>query len=1255
MRRGVTKTAIILVVILFTCQPSGGQSLNNHRYQFKGDEKGLLARAESGKFILNYSLSELDVSTVINEHGSWYRVSIPGHNPSTNTGSPELPVFSRIIAIPEGSGFTIKISDVKSRRIKPSKEKIRGILYPSQEGVIKREQAGKPEFKIDRTLYNSRGIIVSDTVTVEILGKLRSNMLANVTISPVRYNPRANQLELITSMNIEIGFDQISDGSFKSVYPESPLFRESMSKGILNYDPGDVITGFSDQPVKMIIITDTIFRKHLDPLIEWKTQKGYKLNVLYKGLGNTGNTYSEIKDTLNRLYNSFAGIEPYPEYLFIIGDVSRIPMSGSTEITDLYYGEFDGGGDFIPDMYIGRLPVIDTNQLKSAIRKIIQYEKFEFADTNRFYTRALMTAGKDDSYANHMNGQIRYAVENYLTEENNINNYHFYYPDSFTRKDSVMKLIKQGVSFLNYSGHGDKTGWLHLDIKVPDIPKFGNTNMYPFVISNACRTAQFNDSLSFGNKMVVATGRGALGFIGCSNDSYWDEDFYWAVGTGTPSAEPEYSGTGLGAYDRLFHTHGEPPSEWYISMGQVNFAGNLSVSASSSPRKKYYWETYTMLGDPSIIPYIGDPEPFSLNLPDILPEGISSLSLTIDPFAYIAVSSGNTLWDASHASPSGAVILDFPEEKGDSCLIVVTGQNRKPLFKTIYFSEIEEEFINLSETKILDPSGNNNGLADFGELIYLSVKIRNHGQSDTEEISATLTTTSSWATIENGTASIPTLPALTEITLDSEFRIRVDNEVPDQGIITFDLSLTSPHSQKNYRIDVTVHAPRLEIITCFIDDSGTGNNNFTADPGETFDLVFKIRNYGNSSTSGNFSITSISGNLTILEPSVKSGLLQFGEITDIRVPVKLSESALAGDFMSIMSILDCSPYVVNRNYSLRVGLLRESFESTSFNVFPWINLSANPWIVTSANSYDGILAARSGAIPHNASTSLKIRADYSANDTLKFFYRVSSEPNYDYLSFRLNGTEVLKKSGEMSWENKSFSVSAGLNVMEWVYSKDNSVSQGADCAFIDLIDFSVSSPVKYIQTDLELARIVSPPIKDIYGSESVTVKLLNPGRDTINGFQLSFSVNGNVLATQYFNNTLYPQSDSLEVTFNTKVDLSQYGIYDLVVYAYGNEDDYMQNDTLSIVIENTSIAELFNAFPNPFNEKVDLYINSHTTGEAHLTMTNSAGQRVYDRRVELITGENTLTINTHHLSQGVYYLNLTGGNFRKSISLVKIK
>ena len=110
--------------------------------------------------------------------------------------------------------------------------------------------------------------------------------------------------------------------------------------------------------------------------------------------------------------------------------------------------------------------------------------------------------------------------------------------------------------------------------------------MYPLIISNACQTAKFNTRYSFGNQMVVSAKKGAIGFIGCSNDSYWDEDYYWAVGTGTISADPTYEGTGLGAFDRLFHTHSEAPSEWYYTMGQINYAGNLSVSASTSSRKE---------------------------------------------------------------------------------------------------------------------------------------------------------------------------------------------------------------------------------------------------------------------------------------------------------------------------------------------------------------------------------------------------------------------------------------------------------------------------------------------------------------------------------------------------------------------------------------------------------------------------------------------------------------------------------------------
>jgi hypothetical protein len=51
-----------------------------------------------------------------------------------------------------------------------------------------------------------------------------------------------------------------------------------------------------------------------------------------------------------------------------------------------------------------------------------------------------------------MNGQVRYAVTNYLYPANNINPFYFYYPDGFTKKDSVVKLINNGLSFITIRG-----------------------------------------------------------------------------------------------------------------------------------------------------------------------------------------------------------------------------------------------------------------------------------------------------------------------------------------------------------------------------------------------------------------------------------------------------------------------------------------------------------------------------------------------------------------------------------------------------------------------------------------------------------------------------------------------------------------------------------------------------------------------------------------------------------------------------------
>jgi len=1265
-RLGKNKQAIFLAFFLLYSVSASGQAGKSFKYQFDGDLQKNNVTTGNQSLIINYSISEINVESITNENGSFYRVSIPGHSPSATPGKPELPVLSRLISIPEGSEYKVKISHVRSSRINPSGKKIEGILFPVQDSETKEFQQKKPEFKFDKTAYAVRGIISTDTVRIESLGTVRNKKLANLFVYPVRYNPHSNVLEVITSMKIEITFSFTENIESKALFSESVLFNKSLDKGVLNYNPEDVIPGYSDQPVKMVIITDTAFRKHLEPFFRWKTQKGYKLNVLYKGTGLAGNTYTQLKDTLTKIYNASSETDPPPEYLLIIGDVKRVPYYGNGNITDMYYGEFDGNGDYIPEMFIGRLPVADTTELKSVIKKIIQYEKFEFADTNKFYSRAIVTAGNDADYSEIMNGQVKYAISNYLTKENKIDEFHFYYPQSTTIYtsniiDSIKKLINEGVSFINYSGHGLSEGWLYSKnppysyyLKYSDIAGLVNKNMYPFVISNACRTAQFNTASSLGNKMILTGEKGAIGFIGCSNDSYWNEDFYWAIGAGTPSDDPTYLTTGLGAYDRLFHTHGEPASDWYFTMGQVNYAGNLAVSSSTSTWKKYYWETYNLVGDPSVIPILGIPGTFNISLPDTLPNGIKSLSLNIEPFAYVAVTHFDTLWDASFASPSGSIVLDMPGLSNDSCLLVITGQNKVPIIKTIRFSDVKKEFINLTSTKINDSQGNGNGRADNGETFYLNLIVSNLGLTDANKLYAKISSTSEWITINSDSIFIGTLPALSDVDLLYNLNITISDIVPDEEVVTFNLILKDQNSEKHYTIDIIVHAPVLQILSCIIDDSALGNGDYIADPGETFNLVFKVRNQGSSDVSGQFSVVSSGSDISIPDPSVSSGHLKFGEITDIPITVKLSGTVSSGSFISISSTLDCSPYlaIIIKDFSFRVGKIRESFEASSFNVFPWINISPIPWTITETSSYDGNFAAKSGAISHNESTSLIIRTFYNTADSVKFYYKVSSEVDGDYLSFRLNDIEVFKKSGGIPWTKKAISVPAGLNKMEWIYKKDPSLSDGSDCAWIDMIDFAGSGSVSYIKKDLQVARIVEPVLRDQNGQGTITVKVLNIGQEVINGFNLAYEVNDPLLpVNQFFDNTVIPYGDSVTVSFNTKTDMSKLGIYEIISYVVDNNDDYILNDTVKII---TEIREPLIVFPNPFADQLTIIINSRVADKLQISITNVSGVKLYNVEKDIIIGNNTIIIADVRLLPSLYYLNIRGYTINKTIPVLKI-
>lgn len=118
----------------------------------------------------------------------------------------------------------------------------------------------------------------------------------------------------------------------------------------------------------------------------------------------------------------------------------------------------------------------------------------------------------------------------------------------------------------------------------------------------------------------------------------------------------------------------------------------------------------------------------------------------------------------------------------------------------------------------------------------------------------------------------------------------------------------------------------------------------------------------------------------------------------------------------------------------------------------WVKSSAaaGGWNLTTDRAYEGIMSLRSAAVNDFQSARIEFTGNYPAGQ-IRFARKVSSEPNYDFLSFHVDGVKRGSWSGDQDWNMESFSFGAGTHTFVWSYEKDASVSGGEDAAWIDLM------------------------------------------------------------------------------------------------------------------------------------------------------------------------------------------------------------
>lgn len=542
---------------------------------------------------LDCHVATMEANEISTPKGTFTYIYIPGQCISHDVGAPQLPSINRIIEIPQGAEVSVQVIAASETEYNLKDLGINYAIYPRQPSLPK--DGSTSEFVYNPEAYQVRGYSTRSVAAIEKIGTLRSYRLALLTVFPVAYNPTENKIKVYNDIRIEIslnGADYAQTLDVKTKY-ESLAF---------NWVKNNILTAESIKtlPVRTIgtgknflIVADRMFEATLEPFVAWKKSLGFTIVVEYTD--KIGTTVGAIKAFTTQAFAEFGN---YPaDYLLLVGDLEQITATKTAHYTDLYYANVTAG-DYLPDIVYGRFSAQTVEQLIPQIEKTLIYEKNAEPD-KAYLGKVVLTAGWDSSHAKDWGWpQIQYAKKYFFKSENG-------YKDVLETLTSgsgqgvaeIKAAIDKGCAVVNYTAHGSQTSWADPSMSITDVEGYKNEKMYPLVIGNCCLTSSFQVSKCFGEAWL-RTPNGAIGYIGGSNSTYWDEDLWWGNGKYTivhpytKDNPPTMEDTGKGFYESLFT---DAPS-----IAAAMIAGNLAVEETASSRKLYYWEVYHLFGDPTL-------------------------------------------------------------------------------------------------------------------------------------------------------------------------------------------------------------------------------------------------------------------------------------------------------------------------------------------------------------------------------------------------------------------------------------------------------------------------------------------------------------------------------------------------------------------------------------------------------------------------------------------------------------------------------
>ncbi len=628
-----------------------------------------ISSAAPDEIVVRVEVRGFSIGRTETERGSFSLIDIGGCGRTTDIGKAALPVLRRAVEIPQGAAVEIEIieRDVKSYDLAGLEAP--GPIYPVQRPVEKlpgaREAAA---FEYSEAFYSSAELYPGSEARVAEVGQMRGHRFAMIEFAPVRYNPAEARIEVLRSLVIRIKTPGADDALTRATIDRysSPGFERAASAALLNYQPPQAVA-VPPLPVGYLIVTGPDYADEIQPLADWKTEKGYLATVTSTSDIPGGATTTAVKNYIKDAWQNWT---VPPSFVLLVGDVADIPnwtgVGTNNPATDLYYATMTDP-DFIPDLGIGRFSVAAEEEVTYLVDKTIEYEKRTFGGT-AWLKKAVFMASEDNYSVTE--GTHNYVISTYFDPAGIACDKLYTHTYSATTQQ-VRNAFNDGRVLGIYSGHGATTYWADGPVFYQsDVEGLTNSDMYPFVQSYSCYTGQYTLAECFAETWIRQEGTAAVAFWGSSVTSYWDED---------DVLEKEVC--------RAQFADG---FTWLSGMLDQGKWGLYQYYSGGGSTQRYY-EMYNILGDPSVDVWTDTPAPMAVTHDGVHAVGAGTYSVQVDDAkgpvadALLCLNMPGQVYETAYTDAGGAATLtiDPPPLTVGFMDLTVTRHNYDPAFETV--------------------------------------------------------------------------------------------------------------------------------------------------------------------------------------------------------------------------------------------------------------------------------------------------------------------------------------------------------------------------------------------------------------------------------------------------------------------------------------------------------------------------------------------------------------------------------------------